>query len=98
MKTSQRSMENLWFSQKKPWNIFRNNRKWIVTIIVIRGLFSSLDNRLYTEFRLMHFNRTVQNVTYSIKGYPTVTINGTNFPLDYPYCGVFSMPIEKGTE
>lgn len=73
---------------------FQKNRKWIVTICVIGGLFL-LWIIGYIRIRLTHFNGTVQNVTYSIKGYPTVTINGTNYPLDYPYWN-FSIPIGKG--
>jgi len=93
MKTSQRSMENLWFSQKTV-EYFQKNRKWIVTIFFIGGLFL-LWVIGYVQIRLTHFNGIVQNVTYSIKGYPTVTINGTNYPLDYPNWG-FRVPIEKG--
>jgi hypothetical protein len=92
MKTSQRSMENLWFSQKTV-EYFQKNRKWIVTIIVIGGLFL-LWIIGYIHFRLMDFNGTVQNVTYSVKGFPTVTINGTNYSLDYTNWG-FNVPIEK---
>jgi hypothetical protein len=75
-------------------DFFQRNRKLIITIAVVGGLFL-LWVIGYMQIRLTHFNGIVQNVTYSIKGYPTVTINGTNYPLNYPYW-VFTVPIEKG--
>ena len=93
MKTPSRGMEDLWFSRETV-EYFQKNRKRIVTIAVVGGL-SLLSIIGYIQIRLMHFNGTVQNVTYSVKGFPTVTINGTNYSLGYPNWG-FNVPIEKG--
>ncbi len=48
MKTSQRSMENLWFSQKTV-EYFQKTPKMDCYHYCHRGPFSSLDNRLYTN-------------------------------------------------
>ena len=50
----------------------------------------------YEQNNLYSFNGFVQNVTYNIKGTPTITINGKDYFLNAPVWQFYPLKIEKG--
>lgn len=77
---------------KRTTVFFKKYPILILVLIVICVQLSTFYT--YEWMRYQQFDGTVEDVTYNIKKLPTVTINGKNYQIYYPY--TFPVQIEKG--